>query len=185
MSSKNGNAAAAEARGVPEFDLLARGVDRENNSVSAPVQAAPITVIIRGPAAAKGRPRFTRRGIAFTPARTREYEGHARFAAQLAIGDQPPFAGPVALTALIEIPIPGSWSKRRTAAAIVGNIRPTSRPDVDNFLKAGMDAINGIVIADDSLIVQVIAEKKYGIDPKLVLRITPLAAAASNREPTQ
>ena len=149
MSSKNGNAAAAEARGVAEFDLLARGVDRENNSVSAPVQAAPTTVIIRGPAAAKGRPRFTGRGIAFTPTRTREYEGHARFAAQLAVGDQPPFAGRVALTALIEIPIPGSWSKRRTAAAIVGDIRPTSRPDVD------------------------------------VLRITPLAAAASNREPTQ
>ena len=34
MASKIGNAAATEARGVPEFDLLAGGVDRENNSTS-------------------------------------------------------------------------------------------------------------------------------------------------------
>ena len=39
MASKNGNAAAAEARGVPEFDLLASGVDRETNSASAQAQA--------------------------------------------------------------------------------------------------------------------------------------------------
>ena len=84
--------------------------------------------------------------------------------------EQPPFAGP-SLTALIELPIPGSWSKPRTLAAIVGEIRPTSRLDIDNFVKSGMDAINGIVVADDSLIVQVSAEKKYGIDPKPVLLI--------------
>ena len=40
MASKNGIAAADEARGVPEFDLLASGVARENNSVSAEEQAA-------------------------------------------------------------------------------------------------------------------------------------------------
>ena len=39
MTSKNGIAAADEARGVPEFDLLASGIDRENNSASAEAQA--------------------------------------------------------------------------------------------------------------------------------------------------
>jgi hypothetical protein len=39
MTSKNGIAAADEARGVPEFDLLASGVERENNSASAVAQA--------------------------------------------------------------------------------------------------------------------------------------------------
>ena len=43
-----------------------------------------------------------------------------------------------------------------------------------------MDAINGIVIADDSLVVKVTVEKKFGVDPKLVLLITPLGAIASN-----
>ena len=40
MASKNGIATADEARGVPEFDLLASGLDRENNSASAEEQAA-------------------------------------------------------------------------------------------------------------------------------------------------
>jgi Holliday junction resolvase RusA-like endonuclease len=182
MSSKNGNAAAAEARGVPGSNLLGGTVERENNSVSARIQAAPITVLIRGPAVAKGRPRFTRKGFAFTPAKTRKYEAHGRLAAQLAMDGRPPLAGPVLLTALVELPIPASWSKRRTAAAIVGDIRPTSRPDVDNYLKAGLDVLNGIVVADDSLIVSVAVEKKYGVDPKLVLLIESIAAAASNRE---
>ena len=101
--------------------------------------------------------------------------------AQLAMSDRPPLTGPVFLTALVELPIPASWSKRRSAAAIVGEIRPTSRPDVDNFLKSGMDAINGIVVADDSLIVKVTVEKKFGVDPKLVLLIEPIEASPSNR----
>ena len=185
MSPKNGSAAAAEARGVPEFDLLASEVNRENNSATAPAQAAPIVVTIAGPAVAKGRARFTRKGFAYTPAKTRMYEAHGRLAAQVAMGDKPPFAGPVHLAALIELPIPGSWSKRRCASAIVGDIRPTSRPDIDNYLKSVMDAINGIVVADDSLIVKVTVEKKFGIDPKLVLLITPLGAMASNREASQ
>jgi Holliday junction resolvase RusA-like endonuclease len=182
MASQNGDAAAAEARGVPELDLLARGVNRENNLISGSGQAAPVTITIRGPAVAKGRPRFTRKGFAYTPAATRKYEAHGRLAAQHAMGDQPPLNGPVCLTAIVEIPIPASWSKRRRALAIASGICPTTRPDADNFLKSAMDAINGIVVADDSLIVKATVEKKYGLDPKLVLLITPLGAMASNRE---
>jgi len=172
MASKIGNAAADEARGVAEFDLLASRVDREINSASESTQAASsITETVRGPAAPKGRPRFTRTGFVYSPAKTRKYEAHGRLAAQLGMGDKPPFAGPVYLTALIELPVPGSWSKHRRAAAIVGDIRPTSRPDIDNFVKSAMDAINGIVLTDDSLIVKVTVEKKFGVDPKLVLLI--------------
>ena len=60
MASKNGKAAAREARGAPEFDLLASGINRENNHQHRR-KATPIIVTIRGPAVAKGRPRFTRR----------------------------------------------------------------------------------------------------------------------------
>jgi hypothetical protein len=57
MASKIGNAAAAEARGVPEFDPLASTLGRENNSASAQSLATPIVVTIRGPAVAKARGR--------------------------------------------------------------------------------------------------------------------------------
>ena len=75
MASPKENAAAAEARGAPELDLLARGVNRENNLISGPEQAAPVTITIRGPAVAKGRPRFTRSGIAYTPSADPEIRG--------------------------------------------------------------------------------------------------------------
>ena len=41
MASQKGNAAAAEARGVPEFNLLGGTVDRENSLTSASTQATP------------------------------------------------------------------------------------------------------------------------------------------------
>jgi Holliday junction resolvase RusA-like endonuclease len=147
--------------------------------------AEPITIVIDGAAVAKGRPRMTRRGITYTPAATRKYEAHGRLAAQLAMEGRTPIAVPVRMVAQVELPIPSSWSQRRRSAAIAGDIRPTSRPDIDNYLKAAMDAINEIVVADDSLIVELDARKRYGADPKLVLTIHPLSAAPSNgRAPT-
>jgi Holliday junction resolvase RusA-like endonuclease len=63
---------------------------------------------------------------------------------------------------------------------MAGDIRPTSRPDLDNYVKAALDAINGIVIADDALVVELEACKRYGPDPKVVLTVTPLAALPAN-----
>jgi Holliday junction resolvase RusA-like endonuclease len=141
----------------------------------------PITIIIGGDPVAKGRPRFTRRGISYTPAATRKYEAHGRLAAQEAMGDRPPITVPVRIVAHVELPVPASWSRTRTAAALTGDIRPTTRPDLDNYLKAAMDAVNTIVVADASLVVEIDARKRYGIQPKLVLTITPLDAQPAQR----
>jgi Holliday junction resolvase RusA-like endonuclease len=141
----------------------------------------PVTVIIDGQPVAKGRPRMTRRGFVYTPAATRKYEAHGRLAAQLAMDGRPPIEAPVRIELLVELPVPASWSKRKAADAITGHIRPTSRPDVDNFLKSTLDAINTIVIADDAQVVEVYAKKKFSVAPKMVATIFPLNAASSNR----
>jgi Holliday junction resolvase RusA-like endonuclease len=141
----------------------------------------PVTIVIGGDPIAKGRPRMTRRGIAYTPSATRKYEAHGRLAAQMAMGDRPPIAWPVRIVALVELPIPASWSRTRTAAALTGDIRPTTRPDLDNYLKAALDAINTIVVVDDSYVVELDVGKKFGIQPKLVLTVIPLAAEPSKR----
>jgi hypothetical protein len=49
-----------------------------------------VTIIIGGPPPAKGRPRLTRRGFAYTPTATRKYEAHGRLAAQPAMDGRPP-----------------------------------------------------------------------------------------------
>jgi Endodeoxyribonuclease RusA len=75
--------------------------------------------------------------------------------------------------------LPTSWSAKRQAAALRGKIGPTSRPDCDNYCKSATDAINGIVIADDSLIVELFAVKGYARVPQLMIVVTPLPGATA------
>ena len=138
-----------------------------------------VTIVIGGEPVAKGRPRVTRKGFAYTPAATRKYEAHGRLAAQLAMNGKPPIATPVRAEITIDLPVPTSWSGKRQDAALRGDIRPTTRPDADNFVKASLDCINNIVISDDSLVVDLIVTKKYAAVPALTIVIAPLTAATA------
>jgi Holliday junction resolvase RusA-like endonuclease len=158
------------------------GIDQQPSSIAiAETEQGdrhdPVTVIINGEPVAKARPRMTRRGFVYTPAATRKFEAHGRLSAQLAMDGRPPIEVPVR----IELPVPASWSRRKTADAITGHIRPTSRPDVDNYLKAILDAISTIVVADDAQVVEVYAKKKFSVAPKMIATIFPLDATPSNR----
>ena len=135
-----------------------------------------ITIVIGGEPVAKGRPRMTRKGFVYTPSKTRKYEAHGRLAAQLAMNGRPPINVPVRAEISVDLPVPISWSGKRRDAALRGEIRPTSRPDTDNYVKAALDAVNSIVIADDSLVVEIDAVKRYATVPQLVITITPLPA---------
>ena len=141
-----------------------------------------ITITIGGEPVAKSRPRFVRKtGIAFTPSHVRKYEAHGRLAAQLAMAGKPPITVPVRAEIMINLPVPASWSGRRRDAALRSDIRPTTRPDADNFVKAGLDAINTIVVADDSLVVDLVVSKRYASIPQLTITITPLRATTAQR----
>lgn len=48
-------------------------------------------------------------------------------------------------------------------------IYKTSKPDVDNCLKALFDGLNGIVFVDDSRVSRVLSEKIYGKEPRIEL----------------
>jgi len=135
-----------------------------------------VTIVIGGPPTAKGRPRMTRKGITYTPAKTRRFEAHGRLAAQLAMDGRPPISVPVRAEIAIDLAVPASWSAKRREAAMRGDIRPTTRPDADNYVKAALDAVNAIVIADDSLVVDLVVAKKYATVPQLTITVTPLPA---------
>jgi Holliday junction resolvase RusA-like endonuclease len=141
-----------------------------------------ITVIIAGEPVAKARPRATRKGFVYTPAHVRKYEAHGRLAAQLAMGHRSPIEGPVRLELVAELPVPASWSGRKRALAVKGDLLPTSRPDVDNYVKAALDSLNEIVIRDDSQVVEITGRKRFSLVPKLVMTVFPLGAACSNRD---
>src|SRR5262249_37363751 len=105
----------------------------------------------RRPADREGPASHDAPGFAYTPSATSKYEAPGRLAAQLAMDGQPPIATPVRAEIVIDLPVPASWSAKRRDAALRGDVRPTSRPDADNYVKAALDAVNAIVVADDSL----------------------------------
>ena len=77
--------------------------------------------------------------------------------------------GPVRIEARAIFTIPKSWPKSKKQAALVGEVQHTGKPDADNVLKIVGDALNGIVWADDSQIVSASINKRYGVQPALVL----------------
>lgn len=97
---------------------------------------------------AKGRPRIGK-GIAYTPTKTRSYERAISILARNMIDK--PFIGPVYLEIDFFLPRPKKPKFNH----------PAVKPDIDNYLKAIMDALNGIFWNDDSQICYLIATKKY------------------------
>jgi Holliday junction resolvase RusA-like endonuclease len=124
-----------------------------------------VTFMVEGTPVPKGRPRFARRGkfvSTYSPKTTVDYESKVSESAKLAMGVSEPLETPLAAYIYITLPVPASYSKKRTQACLSGQERPTKKSDIDNYCKAIFDGMNGIVFVDDSLIVSLHATKVYG-----------------------
>ena len=137
-----------------------------------------VNIALDGPARGKGRPRATvRNGHAtvYTDDKTVKYEAQLRFAAMQAMAGRPPTAQPVALLMTVRFAVPVAWSRKKTAAALLGHVRPTVKPDADNTLKL-TDALNGIVWLDDKQVVDARVRKIYAETPGLLIEVRTIAA---------
>ena len=124
-----------------------------------------VTFMVEGTPVPKGRPRFARRGkfvSTYSPKTTVDYESKVSESAKLAMGASEPLETPVGAYIYITLPVPASYSKKRTEACLSGQERPTKKSDIDNYCKAIFDGMNGIVFLDDSLVVSLHATKVYG-----------------------
>ena len=72
------------------------------------------------------------------------------------------------------LPIPKSFSKKKTKEALEGALYPTKRPDVDNYLKFVLDCCNSVLFRDDSQVVTLIGRKRYSEVPKTVIEVIVL-----------
>ena len=136
-----------------------------------------IEFFVPGAPVGKGRPRAARRGagvVMFTPEKTAGYEALVAAAASNAMRAEagPLFTGPLEAVLEMRIPIPVSWSKAHKAAALAGTELPTSKPDIDNVVKAILDACNGVVFRDDAQVVMLVATKSFSDAPgvRVVIR---------------
>lgn len=72
--------------------------------------------------------------------------------------------------------VPSSWPKTKKAQALAGTIRPTTKPDQDNVLKAIFDGLNGVAWRDDVQVVDITSRKRYAPLPGVYVEITPVEA---------
>lgn len=118
----------------------------EQNSVEPDRIAVSIPVKAIG----KGRPRVHRHG-AFTPKKTAQYENFLKiFLLNLNII---PLEGAVKMTVIFNFIRPKTVSKKR--------VYPIVNPDIDNLLKALLDAGNKILYKDDSQVCELNSKKVY------------------------
>jgi Holliday junction resolvase RusA-like endonuclease len=143
----------------------------------------PVTIVLLGPPVPWARHQGGRSTKPFTPTKQRNNAATLRMAAQQAMlynrtpasydcARREPFAVPVRLDVLAEFAIPTTWSRRKTAAALCGEIRPGKRPDLSNVVKQIEDALDGVVFTDDALVVEIAARKVYGGQPKVVITVS-------------
>jgi Holliday junction resolvase RusA-like endonuclease len=110
----------------------------------------------------------------YDPEKSKDYKDYVRLAA----AEHAPSAlleGPLGMMLTVYRSIPKSFSKKKAALAEVGEIRPVSKPDVDNYLKGVKDALKGIVWKDDSQVVEVFAQKRYSSRPRIEVKIKDLS----------
>ena len=124
-----------------------------------------VEFIIVGEGVPKQRPRFTRTGRTYTPAKTRQFESLVAQCARFAmsrLGAHPIEGRPVAVSLLFYYEPPASWPKRRKREVLEkGAVPKYTKPDTDNLEKAVLDGMNGIVYKDDGLISTLASSKLY------------------------
>ena len=82
-----------------------------------------------------------------------------------------PYDGPLEVSMEFYRPVQSSISKKERARRLSGIHRPTVKPDLSNYIKATEDALNGIIWADDNLIVSLEAKKFYAEQPHLTVEV--------------
>ncbi|MCG9081143.1 RusA family crossover junction endodeoxyribonuclease [Laribacter hongkongensis] len=124
---------------------------------------------VPGTPVGKGRPKVSTRGGKFarmyTPEKTASYEALIALSARQAMGGRPLIDGPVDVSLMIRLAVPASWSKKKQAAALAGQVLPTKKPDADNVLKAVFDGMNGVVWVDDVQACGVVLRKRFAETP--------------------
>lgn len=129
-----------------------------------------IRVVVPGQPVAKGRPRVTRKGHAYTPKRTRDYEKLVK-ECWISAGSASVGRSQVIMIINLYMKIPKSESKKKKQQMLAGEIPHVKKPDVDNIAKCIIDSLNSLAYDDDSQITQLRVSKTYSDNPRAEILI--------------
>jgi Holliday junction resolvase RusA-like endonuclease len=117
----------------------------------------------------KARPRFTKRGFAYSSQKKEET------AIKLLIKSmykEEPMECALEIEVIFYMPIPKGTSNRKKL--VLAGQYHTKRPDLDNLEKFIVDSMNGIVFKDDSQIALSSTMKIYGLEPRTEITVKGL-----------
>ena len=156
--------------GVTEKDLTK--IDEAVKEWADPKKYVEITLTYYGEPKAQARPRSSSQhgGFFYDPSKSLKQWVLSQIVAQL-----PPNFKPIddslEVTMRFYRLMPKGGSKKDKILMELGVIRPSGRPDIDNFIKLVQDALNKTLYTDDSNIVTLHAEKFYSCKPRVELDI--------------
>ena len=146
-----------------------------------------IKIVIAGEPVAAPRPRVrqvrTKDGrsfaSAYNPAFYSKYRDVGKLLVMQAVDERCPYQEAVRVTVEVHVPIPTSMSGKKQHLALMKVLRPVTRPDCDNYLKTALDLLTGIVLRDDSIVVDARVQKFYSHQPRMEIIIEELSPAGS------
>ena len=115
------------------------------------------------------RPRLGRRGVFYVKGAKDNKKLFKQFIKDM---DVDMITTPTKFICKSYLPIPSSMNQIEKVLAELGFIRPISKPDWDNIGKAYCDMLQGLIIYDDSLIVEGVSKKYYSIKPRIEITVS-------------
>lgn len=122
------------------------------------------------------RPRVSSRGgyvRVYDPPKVKNFKNLLR---SLAVNQyaRPPLLGALSVSLTFYRPVQSSISKTERERRLTNESKPVVKPDTDNYIKATLDALNGVLWHDDAQIVKIMGEKKYSDHPKITVSVKPV-----------
>lgn len=128
---------------------------------------------VPGEPKAQGRPRAVRVGNGirmYDPKGSAEYKRLVSLYAKR-VAPREPLTGPLEVEIEVYRSIPKSLPKYKRAKIEAGELFPVTKPDVDNYGKTPLDALNKLIWKDDSQIHRLTIAKYYSDRPRLEITI--------------
>lgn len=123
---------------------------------------------VEGQPKGKARPRFGK-GHTYTPPETKAYE--ELIANTYKKETNYKFNGEIKVVINAYYKIPENKPKKEKILMVTNEVRPQSKPDIDNICKGVLDALNKIAYDDDKQVVSLEIQKWYSETPRLEIQI--------------
>ena len=117
---------------------------------------------------ATGRGRFIR---VYDPPKTAKFKRELKQLSRLEMQGKDKFDSAISVTIKFFRKVQKSVSKKEHARRTQGHVRPIVKPDLDNYIKSTLDALNGVIWTDDATIVELNTSKWYADDPRIEIEV--------------